>query len=557
MLLAVGFMILMSLAAGAYARFTQELVAALTGEDGSGFLFWAPFILVGLTIVRGVSSYLRQIVVNGATAAMEVDLRGDLLRRLLHADLVQLEGEAAASFATRFSADLGVIQGAVQTAFNALAMILIIVSTLGFMLSINWQMTLSFLGVLGLAVVPVMLIGAKLRQLSARTQREIGRMMAAIVESLGGIRLVRTYRLEDRMMETGQELFESLRKLRMKQVDAAARIEPMMEILGGLAIAVLLVMLLTLFRGSDTLVADFVGLLTGMGVITPQAQRLGKVYAGIQQGAAALERLYGVLDRETLVVDAPDAEALAVRDGAVTFSGVGFVYPDGTRAIDDFELSIAPGETVALVGPSGAGKSTIFSLLARLYDPTEGRIAIDGQDIRGVTLESLRGSLALVSQDTVMLSGTVMDNIRMGRQDATDDEVIAAARAANAHEFIEALPEGYATRLTPDGGGFSGGQRQRLSIARAILRDAPILMLDEPTSALDAASEHAVKQSLDALSDGRTTLVIAHRLSTIMNADRIAVMQQGRVVQIGSHADLLKEGGLYADFHAMQAGGAG
>jgi subfamily B ATP-binding cassette protein MsbA len=238
--------------------------------------------------------------------------------------------------------------------------------------------------------------------------------------------------------------------------------------------------------------------------------------------------------------------------GRVSYEGVGFAYPNGFVALEDVSFEVEPGTRTAFVGRSGAGKSTVFNLLPRLYDPTAGRILIDGRDIREATLASLRQNIAVVSQDSILLTGTVAENIGFGRRDASRAEIEVAAKAAQADGFIAALPEGYDTPVIPSAGQFSGGERQRLSIARALLRDAPILLLDEPTSALDAESEAAVRAALARLAHGRTTLVIAHRLATILDADRIVVMDRGRIVEAGSHAELIAAGGLYADLHALQ-----
>jgi subfamily B ATP-binding cassette protein MsbA len=265
-----------------------------------------------------------------------------------------------------------------------------------------------------------------------------------------------------------------------------------------------------------------------------------------------MERIYGVLDADAKIVSSANAVEPGRLSGRLKFDAVDFAYPDGTTALSGISFEAKPGETIAFVGRSGAGKTTVFNLLPRLYDVTGGRIELDGNDLRDLDVDGVRRNLALVSQDSLLLTGTVADNLKAGREDATDDEVIAAAKAASAHDFIMELPKGYDTRITPENHGFSGGQRQRLSIARAMLRDAPILMLDEPTSALDAASEGIVRASLGRLSEGRTTLVIAHRLATILSADQILVMEAGRVIERGTHSELVALNGVYAQLYRMQ-----
>jgi len=296
--------------------------------------------------------------------------------------------------------------------------------------------------------------------------------------------------------------------------------------------------------------------LTGLGVASAPARRVGNIYTAAQVGAAALARVFGLLDRPDRIFDAADAQEAQNIKGAISFRDVGFHYPDGTRALTGVNLNIGPGERVAFVGRSGAGKTTIFNILPRLFDPSEGEVSIDGRALPAYTIASLRSNISVVSQDSVLLSGTIAENIGFGREGATREAIEAAARDAEAHEFITALPKGYDTVISPTEAAFSGGERQRLSIARAILRDAPILLLDEPTSALDAKAEAAIKRALDRMSNGRTTLIIAHRLSTIRDADRIVVMQGGQIIDMGKHDELIKRGGVYAELYALQAGTA-
>jgi subfamily B ATP-binding cassette protein MsbA len=271
-------------------------------------------------------------------------------------------------------------------------------------------------------------------------------------------------------------------------------------------------------------------------------------------GQSALDRVFMLFDVENVIVDGPERIERAI--GQIRFERVDFAYPDGHVALEGFDLVVEPGTRTAFVGRSGAGKSTVFNLLPRLYDPTAGRILLDGRDLRRLTLASLRDQIAVVSQDSVLLTGTVADNIGFGRRDATPAEIEAAARDAAADGFIRALPQGYDTPVAPAAGQFSGGERQRLSIARAFLRDAPLLLLDEPTSALDAESEATIRGALERLARGRTTLIIAHRLSTVLDSDLIVVMDRGRIVERGTHAELLGLDGLYADLYELQFAGA-
>jgi ATP-binding cassette, subfamily B, bacterial MsbA len=366
--------------------------------------------------------------------------------------------------------------------------------------------------------------------------------------------MARAYRLEEPLAASAATVFERLFGLRIKQNQWQARVGPLMEMLIGVAVAILLFVVGLRIRDGTTTLADFTGLLTGLGVLAGPARRLGGSFATVQQGAAALDRIFMLFDAENTIVDGPDHVGRVI--GRIRFDDVHFAYPDGHVAIDGVDFTVEPGMRCAFVGRSGAGKSTVFNLLPRLYDPTSGRILIDGHDIRSLTLASLRDQIAVVSQESVLLTGTVAENIGFGRRDAARPEIEAAARDAAADEFIRALPQGYDTPVAPTAGQFSGGERQRLSIARAFLRDAPILLLDEPTSALDAESEAAIRGALARLARGRTTLVIAHRLSTVLDSDMIVVMDRGRIVERGTHADLLERDGLYADLYQLQFAGA-
>ena len=293
-------------------------------------------------------------------------------------------------------------------------------------------------------------------------------------------------------------------------------------------------------------------LLYGIAIGTSLSSLAG-IYGQFQEGAGAVTRVFEIIDERPSIADAPGAVELRDVRGAITFAAVGFAYGDERPVLQDIDLEVAPGEVLAVVGPSGAGKTTLCNLVARLWDVSAGRLLVDGHDVRELRLGSLRAAISLVPQEATVFGGSVAENIRYGRLDASDEEVVAAARAANAHDFIEALPDGYETLVGDRGTRLSGGQRQRLAIARAILKDAPILILDEATSSLDNESERLVQEALARLMEGRTTFVVAHRLSTVRHADRIAVLDDGWLLELGTHAELLAQDGLYAHLWRLQA----
>jgi ATP-binding cassette, subfamily B, bacterial MsbA len=542
-----------ALASAGYSKLIQLVMTAFQSGSPS-VIWWGPLGVIGLSLANGLGQYGKEVTSNRVTNRMETELRKTMFARLVGTDLAHLQTEAPAGLAARFSADIGLIGGSVRAILGGITGIATIVATIAVLLSIDGPLTLGICAVFGLALIPVNRIGRRLRRLAKRTQAEVATMTSEVTEGLSGIRMARTYRLETPLAANAEGIFERLFGLRTTQVRVQARVAPLMEVLIGLAVAILLLVVALRMRAGSITVADFTALLTGLGVIASPARRLGGNVATVQQGTAALDRVFMLFDVENTIRDGPERIDRAL--GQVRFEDVGFAYPDGHVALDAVTLAIEPGSRVAFVGRSGAGKSTLFNLLPRLYDPTSGRILLDGRDLRSLTLASLRDQIAVVGQESVLLSGTVARNIGFGRQDATRAEIEAAARAAAADGFIRALPQGYDTEVMPTAGQFSGGERQRLSIARAILRDAPILLLDEPTSALDAESEAAIRGALDSLARGRTTLVIAHRLATVLDSDLIVVMDRGRIVEQGTHTELLARQGLYADLYALQFAGA-
>ncbi|MFO1141808.1 MAG: ABC transporter ATP-binding protein [Amaricoccus sp.] len=544
---------LVALSTGGYSKLIQLVMTAFQDKEAS-VLWWGPLGVVVLSGASAVGQYWKEVTGNRVTNRMETELRKTMFQRLVGSDLARLQTEAPAGLAARFSSDIGLIGTAVRSMLGGVTGILTIVVTVGFMLSIDWKLTIGISLIFAFALIPVNRIGRRLRRLAKSTQAEVASMTSEVTEGLSGIRMARTYRLEEPLAENAGLVFERLFGLRIRQARWQARVAPMMEALIGVAVAVLLFVVGLRIQAGTITVADFTGLLTGLGVVAGPARRLGGNFATVQQGAAALDRVFLLFDAENTIVDGPDRIERAI--GQIRFEDVHFAYPDGHVALDGFGLIIEPGQRVAFVGRSGAGKSTVFNLLPRLYDPTAGRILLDGHDLRSLTLASLRDQIAVVSQESVLLSGTIAQNIGFGRRDALRADIEAAAEAAAADGFILALPQGYETPVAPAAGQFSGGERQRLSIARAIVRDAPILLLDEPTSALDAESEALIRDALDRLAHGRTTLVIAHRLSTVLDSDLIVVMDKGRIVEQGTHAELLARQGLYADLYQLQFAGA-
>ena len=552
LLIALFCMVIVALATAGYAKFMEWVISALESKSFA-VIWWGPVGIFALTLTKGVGHYSQQIVQNKVLSRVQAEMQKHMFDRLVYMDLAHLLAEAPAALATRFSADIELVRQASIIVFGSLRDILTLVAAIVVMLSIDWAMAISLVLVFALAFGPIGIAGARIRRISVDTQGEIAHMSESVNEGLSGIRMVRTYQLEERLKSTSNNVFEKLFNLRVALVKWQALVTPMIEILAGIAIALLLFLVAVRMQSDAIDLAGFIGLITALGVATNPARKLGGAYAVGLQGMAALERVYALYDARNDIADGEFVYADGKpAEGEITFNEVSFIYPDGHAALHDINLTIEAGSTYAFVGRSGAGKSTIFNLLPRLFDATHGTICIDGRDITDHELNALRNQISVVSQDSVLLSGTVLENISFGREGSSREACIAAAKAAAADDFISKLPNGYETQIDPSKANFSGGERQRLSIARAILRDAPILMLDEPTSALDAQSEASIRQALNVLSDGRTTLVIAHRLATIMDADQIVVMDQGRIVDQGTHEELLTGGGIYAELYNLQ-----
>lgn len=549
---------LIAVVAGATSAYPLVIKWALEGFEtrAETVIVWAPvFVLVAVT-VKSAALYAHRLLTNWVLAQVDADLQRAMYAALVRADLARLDLEAPAATASRFTTDILFVHRATEKLITALIRDgLTLIGLLAVLLWIDWELTLYALAALPLAAVPVGAIGRRLRRIAKRSQEEAAQMTARISEGLSGIRLSKTYRLEDYLASRADETFEGLRRLRVKAADQRARIDPVLEALAGVGLAAIFLVIGARIAAGENTLGEFMAFISSFLIAGGSLRAFGSLYAELQQGSAAGERIFAVLDAKPTIRDAPDAAPLPRLTGAIRLDRVGFAYPDGGRALSDVTLDIPAGARVALVGRSGAGKTTLLNLIPRLYDATEGRVLIDGRDVRGATLDSLRAQVAVVGQDPVIFDDTVAANIGFGRPGATRAEIETAARNAQAHDFIMSLPEGYDARAGERGARFSGGERQRLTIARAMLKDAPILLLDEPTSALDAESEAAVRDALARLAEGRTTLVIAHRLSTIRDADLIVALDAGRIVEQGRHDDLLARGGLYAELHRIQFSG--
>lgn len=549
-----GLVILVGGSTGLYPIIIKYAMDAVEARDAR-ILWLAPFLILGATAAKGLSGWALTRQTNKVVTRMETDMQVKLYAHLIDADIAQLTRASPAALTQRFTTDFSFIKEALTRLSTILlkegATVLALVAAL---LWIDWFLTIFAAIMVPLAAIPISKVSRKLRQVAASTQEQIGAMAEIISESLAGAKVVKTYNLEDYLKAKAGNALEDVRRLRIKSAFAKARMEPLMEVAAGMAIAIVFVLIGYRIVNGASSVAVFLSFITALLMAAQPVRVLGNMHVVVQEAMSALDRYYAVLDERPQIVDAPGAKPLKVTGGEIHLENVSFRYrtDDDTRALDGIDLIVPPGRTTALVGRSGSGKSTVLSLVPRLYDATGGTILIDGQDTRSVTLRSLRDAISVVSQDVVLFDDTVRANIAFGHAGADDKAIVAAAKAAAAHDFIMRLPQGYDTSVGPSGGRLSGGERQRVSIARAFLKNAPILLLDEATSALDSESESLVQRALAELMKGRTTLVVAHRLSTVKNADLIVVMERGRIVERGTHRELSDFGGVYARMRQLQ-----
>lgn len=511
-----------------------------------------PFLIL-IPFISGLANYFQRILTNAIALNTVGKLQKEMFVSAHNADFADFSREPTGKLISKFTNDVTVVSNAtIRVLGNVIKDVLTVVFTIAAMLWQNWQLSL-VMTVFLLAFWPIIAISKKMRGNARDVQNHIGLITSDLKESFTGARMVKAYGLEDVEQKRLGQRFDERIRLFLKLVTQQARVDPILEVLGGLAIAGVVVFGMYQVSADMASAGSIGAVLTGIAILSPRLRALGTLNNVMQEGLSAITRIFDVIDRQPTIQESPRAISLDNLKGAITFDHVSFAYEDGTQALSDISFHAKPGKTIALVGASGGGKSTVINLIPRLYDVSHGSIHLDGHDIRKVSLHSLRKNMALVSQNVTLFDDTVAANIGLGDLSADKNAIVAAAKNADAHEFITALPNGYETRLGEDGMSLSGGQRQRLSIARAILRDAPVLLLDEATSALDAESETKVQTALDHLAKGRTTIVIAHRLSTVQKADCIYVLDKGQIIERGTHQDLKqKKGGAYARLLALQ-----
>ena len=512
-----------------------------------------PFLIVGVFLIRGMFGFFADYALSWVSNKVVLDLRQDMFQRLIQLPTTYFDNQSSGAVMSRIAYD---VTGVTSAATGVLTVLIkdsfAVIGLLTWMFYLNWQLSLIALVMVPGIALAVMGFSKRLRSNSRGVQEAMGEIMHVLEESIEAHKVVKIFGGQDYERKRFANASGMQRRQAMRQTVAAAALGPIVQTFAAIALAIIITVAIQQSNAGDkTTVGSFVSFITAMLMLLAPLKRLTDINAPLQRGLAAAESVFSMID--AVPEDDFGTTTLGRVEGNVVFRKIHLRYPDAARdALTDINLSLPKGKTVALVGTSGSGKTSLANLLPRFYHPTSGEILIDGHPIENLTLSSLRSNIALVSQDVVLFNDTVAANIAYGLDNVTEEKLLAATRAAHALEFIQGMPEGFATMIGENGVKLSGGQRQRLAIARALLKDAPILILDEATSALDTESERHVQAALDSLMRNRTTLVVAHRLSTIEHADHIVVLEAGKIIEEGNHATLLACNGAYANFYQMQ-----
>lgn len=554
---AFSFMFVVAGTTGAAAWLMKDVVNLIFVEKSEAALIWIPAVVVAIYVAKGIASYFQEVLLARIGNRMVAETQKRLFERMLVQDMNFYQRNPSGELITRITQAAGAARDAINLVATSIGRDLLTLVSLVIVMAVQQPALFAIC----LTSVPIGAFVQKklLKRIGNIGKREVFSVTAIINtmrETAQGVRVVKAFTLEDTMQSRMNAAVHTVERIANKVVSVNARINPLVDTLGGLTVAAVIVYAGWRSFSYNEPPGEFFSFITALLMAYEPARRLGRVQLRLSQACIGVQMMYEVIDTVPGIADRPDAPELKVTRGDIRLDGVTFSYNQDVPVLSDLTLTAEAGKTTALVGLSGSGKSTIMNMILRFWDPATGAVAIDDQNLRDVRLASLRRQISLVSQDVFLFEGTVRENIAAGCPTTpTEAEIIAAAKAAYAHHFVEALPQGYDTQVGELGGQLSGGQRQRIAIARAFLKNAPIILLDEPTSALDSESEQAIQRALTQLTERRTTLVIAHRLATILNADRIHVIENGRLAESGTHRELLELGGIYARLHEIQFAG--
>ncbi len=517
------------------------------------WLVWIPIVVLLVTIVKGFATYFQLLTMNVLSMQITADLRKKLYSHFIKSDIAKLHNRSSGDMTASIMHEISSVVGLINTIINgSIKQFLTLGSLIGVMFYQSVELSLiAFIG-FPLAAYPIYKIGRRLRNISFKNQEIAGKFASQLSDTLQYSKLVKSYNCEDFEIRRMSKVIESMFKMSKKISRLSLIASPFVESLAGIGVALVIWYGGMKVINGTTTTGAFFSFFAAMMMAYRPLKSVSGMNSGVQMGLAAATRFYRMIDEKQDIVDKPNAVAIDNVKGDIKLENLTFRYVEDKVTLKEVNIEVKAGQTVALVGHSGGGKSTIMNMILRFYDPEQGRVMLDGHDIRDLTLHSVRQSMSVVNQEVMLFDDTVLENLRYGKEDATEEQIIAAAKMAEADQFISELPQGYKTQIGQNGIRLSGGQRQRIAIARAILYDAPILLLDEATSSLDPISERLIKNALSKLMKGRTSIVIAHRLSTVIHADKIFVVAEGKVVESGTHKELIEKNQVYANLYSKQ-----
>jgi len=547
-IIAFFLLILVAATASVYPYLIQLVFDGLLDSQNNNWIV-LPFIIAVVAIIRGIAMFFQIKQVSKISLSISVDIQKKLSKHLINSDLITLNKFSSGNHVSRIMNDVILIRDGFERSINNLIRdTLTIIALMSYLIWLDWLLSILVFIIYPIALKPIFKIGKKQNTVATALQEQMETVTSTLTEMLQGIRMVKSYNLEKIEIKRSENVLNELFKRMYKLVIGRAKVLPILEILGGVAAACVIGLASYRVAIGELSPGSVVGYVTALLMIAQPARALGTFNTVLQEALSALDRIYiqiGILPKINSLTSAPNLKLNKNKPPNIIFKNINFSYNQKSKVLDDINFSIEGGANVALVGQSGAGKSSIINLISRFYNPSSGKILINNQEINKVDIVSLRNSISLVSQDTIIYNKSFLENIKFGKLEATEKEIIKAAKNADIHNFISASSLGYETIVGEGGNNLSGGQKQRISIARAILKDAPILLLDEATSSLDAETENQISKTLNNVTKNKTTITVTHKLSNVVYADQIILFSKGKLVDIGKHEDLIKKSSLY------------